>query len=1274
MRNFYLYILIFLGLVLFLPDIKSQDDTLYLEGRIDWLPEVRAITGEYLLNFQNAVNHDDLGMLPVLQISLPFETGFEYDKAVITDEKTETIAINEPGIYPDLDRIIEDYILILQNNYVNKRRLQLLLIMPLKRTGDEMTLERLVSFRVALTKSAVLESPERSSGNTYADHSVLSAGDWYKLSVTRNGIHKITFNDLEAMGIDPGQTDPRKLRIFGNGSGMLEESVALPRTDDLKENTIYVHGEEDGKFDAEDYILFYGESPVLLKYNPFYQKFEHELNFYTDETFYFLTIGPVNGKRISQAEKIDEDPTHTVSSFQDLVYHEKEELNLIKSGQIWYGEVFNTQLEYRFDFDLEHLDTSQPLYLKASLAGRSTKNTEFTLTANEQVLAVVDVPSVVLGSSIYARALTSNYEEFYSPGNEVSIGVTFDKPGTTDIGWLNFIELNFIRKLIFNGGQMNFRDIRAVGPGNIVQFEIQSGLSFLEIWDVSENSEITSLPVEKGQGNYIFKTRLESPREYIAFDRSSFFTPVFVNKVANQDLHSLQPADFVIITYPDFISQATRLADFHRQQDGMSVIIVTPEQIYNEFSSGAQDVSAIRDFMKMLYDRALEGARPGYLLLFGDASFDFKGILPEDNNLVPAYQSRESLKMAASFVTDDYFGCLDEDEGGNGSGTVDIGIGRFPVHTLEQAEQAVDKVLRYASLARENFGPWRNEICFIGDDEDNNIHLNQAEGLTEIADSLGAAFNVSKVYLDAYAQLQTPSGTRYPDVNLAIDKSVNSGSLLVNYTGHGGEIGWASERVLDIPAIQAYKNIFNMPAFVTATCEFSRYDDPGLISAGELVFMNPEGAGIGLFTTTRLAYSQSNYTLNKRFYYEAFRIDSLTGEYPRMGDLIRVSKTPSNQNIKNFVLLGDPALMLAYPKMKVITTEIINENQGRPADTIFALSKVTVKGQIQSPDGNLLSDFNGIVIPSVFDKPVIYRTRGNDPTSKVTDFLVQDKILYKGEVSVIDGEFVFTFIVPKDISYQFGKGKISYYAVDTNTFIDAAGFQGIWVGGSDPLGNTDEDGPDIHLYLNHYEFQSGDITTPSPMLIAQLYDESGINTVGNGIGHDIVAVIDGNYMESIILNDHFSPETDSYQGGEIIYPIGPFENGIHTLTLKAWDVFNNSSEATIEFEINTGKELVISGLQAQPNPLVHQTDFVFRHNKPGVELDVRITIHSLMGQPVHQIEYTSNTETLESVPYSWDGRNSGGNELPSGLYVYVVRVSSDDGFVKELSQKLMICR
>jgi hypothetical protein len=1253
---------------------QGQDFT--ISQRLQWQPSKHLFPGHSLLCFEGAVNYNSLGFLPVYQYTLPDVLNGKVSGTKLTDEVYEPVETDNPAEYPDLDLIGAEPKIIISTFTDRKIQKLSLYLLPLRKAQGKEGFEKLVSFKLSISLSAdQLPGTGRETGlRNYADHSVLRTGDWYRIGVKETGIYKLTYQDLEGMGINPDQVDPRNIRIYGNGSGMLEESNSLPRTDDLMENSIFISGEGDGHFDPSDYILFYGESPVKIKFNPFYLQYEHEVNLYTDRTYYFLTVSNSQGKRIQQGEVVAGEPTQEVYNFQDIAYHEKDSLNLIKSGKMWYGEVFNVQLDYNFPFDLTGIDLSQPLYLKASMAGRSTTSTIFNVYAEGNLIAELDIPSVSLGAQIYAKPITSNYEMFYANDESVNIDISFVKPGSIDIAWLDYIEINYLRHLDFPGGQLSFRDMRPVGSGNIAQYHIQTSIPGVNVWEVIDPGNIREQLITNESGGFAIKSHSDILREFIAFDGTQFYTPEFIEKVENQDLHGLQPVDFIIVTHPLFLEQANRLADFHRQYEGMTVHVVTPQQIYNEFSSGAQDVSAIRDFMKMLYDRAAPGKEPRYLLLFGDASYDYKDRIPEDNNMVPAYESKESLRLTASFVTDDFFGCLDNDEGSNGSGTMDVGVGRFPLQTVGEAEAMVTKSINYMTPLRGNFGQWRNSLCFVGDDSNNNTHLNQAEGLVKIADSLGPVYNINKIYLDAYPQLSSPGGDRYPDANKAIDKSVNDGCLIINYTGHGGEVAWADERVLDIPAIQSYRNIDHLPAFLTATCEFSRYDDPGLVSAGELVFLNPDGAGIGLFTTTRVAFSQSNYALNKRFYYSSFRIDSLTGEYPRMGDLIRLAKTPSNNSIKNFVLLGDPALMLAYPKMKVRTLSIMNEAEGRPADTIHALSRVTVNGQVEDLQGNRLDGFNGILYQSVYDKPVKYKTRGNDYDSQIVDFYIQNKIIYKGETSITGGLFSFTFIVPVDISYQIGEGKISYYAVDTVNLIDASGFTPVLIGGNDSLAAADNQGPEIDMYLNALSFESGDITTVDPLLIAELSDESGINIVGNGIGHDITAVIDGNYQDPILLNDYFTPETDNYQKGEIQFRLGPFANGMHTLTLRAWDVLNNSSEKTIEFQVDAGARLSLSNVHNRPNPYKETTEFRFEHNKPGSLLDVTIMIFSLMGQQVTTLHYTVQNESAESGPLFWNGTDDSGNALPSGLYVYNLVVRSDDGYISSISQKLLHIR
>ncbi|MBW6460795.1 MAG: type IX secretion system sortase PorU [Bacteroidales bacterium] len=1276
MKNSYLHIIITiaLGLLLHLPS-QAQDGG-FFNGNLEWQPPKELIAGEPLLYFERAVNHADFGLLPVFYHRFRQPGQGQLLEISFVEGQWEYQLSEELKSIEEVVMIGEEPLIIVVPETVQKRRYYAIYLLPFRKAGENGDFERLTSFSLSYSwnEEAQAELFSQGAGRSYASHSVLRTGEWSRLSVTQTGIYRLDYQDLIVMGIDPGSIDPRQIRIYGNGAGMLEETNAQPRSDDLVENTIFIYGEEDGIFDETDYILFYGEGPVAIKYNNFFQKFEHEVHFYSDETFYFLTVDQGGGKRIQPGELIFEDPTHEVYHSEDLIYHERDDINLIKSGKIWYGEVFNDQLRYNFSYDLPFAEPEEAIYIKVSLAGRATTATTFNFYANDEFISKIDVPSVTLGSNTYARPLLSNFLTVYPDGNTLEVGIEFEKKGDNDRGWLNYFNLNYLRKLVFDEGHLLFRDTRVAGPGHIARYHLQTQVQYPVVWDVTHRGEIMAQTLQPADYGYSFKARADEIRSYIIFDGTAFLQARFVEKVENQDLHGLPQVDYLIISHPLFLEQANRLADFHRQFSGMTVAVVTPQQVYNEFSSGAQDVTAIRDFAKMFYDRDDEGSGLRYLLLFGDASYDYKGRIQPDHNFVPTYQSRESLNYAGSFVTDDYFGCLDDDEGSNGSGTVDIGIGRLPAHTVEQAEAMVDKILHYASNSLNNFSPWRNEIFLVGDDEDNNIHLNQAEGLAEITQNLGPVYNIKKIYLDAFAQLQTPAGARYPDAYEAITKAVDEGCLIINYTGHGGEIGWAGERVLDIPAIQAFRNLDNLPAFVTATCEFSRYDDPGLTSAGELVLLNPYGGGIALFTTTRLAYSQSNYALNKRFYEAAFILDSISGKYPRMGDLIRLSKTPSNQNIKNFVLLGDPALMLAYPQMKVRTLSVINENAARPADTIHAMSVVTITGQVEDLIGNKLHGFNGLLYPTVLDKPVLYKTRGNDLTSKVQNFYMQDRVLYKGLITVTNGEFSFTFVVPKDISYQMGEGKISYYAVDTNTFLDAHGHDMIWIGGSDSLGIADTKGPDIKLYLNSLSFISGDITTPEPLLIAWLFDESGINTVGNGIGHDIVAVIDNNYQMPIVLNNYYRPLENSYQQGDIQYRLGPFENGTHTLTLKAWDVLNNSSEATISFRVNTGARLMISNVYSYPNPTRVGTWFVFDHNKPGASYDVTIQIFNLMGQQVHNLTYSFSSEGISSDPYYWNGKDSSGNELSSGLYVYHLLVRSDDGYMAEASRKIILAR
>ncbi|MFB1021779.1 MAG: type IX secretion system sortase PorU, partial [Vicingaceae bacterium] len=760
-------------------------------------------------------------------------------------------------------------------------------------------------------------------------------------------------------------------------------------------------------------------------------------------------------------------------------------------------------------------------------------------------------------------------------------------------------------------------------------------------------------------------------REYIAFTETDSIGISGLGQVLNQNLHALPQAEMLIISHHDFLSAANRLADIHRSE-GLKVNVVTPLQIFNEFSSGSQDLIAMRSFIKMFYDRASSvGTPPKYVLMLGDASYMYKDKISGNTNFVPAFQSTNSVDPVNSHVSDDYFGFLDDSEGEwrvPSQDRMDIAIGRFPVQTLQEAEGIVDKIVSYYSA--NAMKDWRNKIVFVGDDEDGVVHMSQANDLSKLVDQKGKDFNTQKIFLDAYQQQATASGARYPEVTSDLVQAVEDGALFLNYTGHGGETGWTAERILGIFEIMNFKNIQNLPVFLTATCEFSRFDDPLRTSGGELLLLNPDGGGIGLMTTTRLVFSSPNYLLNRSFYDQVFE-PRPNGEAMRLGDIFLDVKNFNaySTNSRNFSLLGDPAVRLAIPKERVVTTEI----NGKPiaqADTLNALSTVTISGIIADDAGNKLNNFNGFVYPTVFDKIETKRTLNNDGGG-VFSFETRERRIFKGKATVTSGDFTFTFVVPKDISYSFGNGKISYYAENQQT--DANGYsEDVIIGGSNPNLVQDDQGPQMELYLNDENFVYGGLTDENPRLLLKLKDDQGINTVGSGIGHDIVATVDGNSEKSFILNDFYEAAVDDHTKGAITYPLLALSAGKHTITVKAWDVANNSSEKTIEFTVVKDQEVKIENLVNYPNPFTTNTEFIFQHNQAGVVMDIKLEVFTVSGKLVKSIDQMVVNQGFISKDIRWDGRDDFGDKIGKGVYMYKLKVRSANGSTSEKIEKLVI--
>jgi len=1246
------------------------------EGKIEWFDDVMHRTEveaqKKLLSFKGGGYDVNKDFLPIFSKKVELKNE-EIVRVIILDVQYEDVNDNKSGIYAGEAYVNESINIKYVNGIQKKNHYGFVSFTPVIREPESGKLQRVVSYRISIETRLISE--KNKNNKAFGGGSVLATGDWYKIGVVDDGVYKISYQLLKSLGADIDNLNPNDFKVYGNGGKMLPTLNSDFRVDDLVQNAIQVVGLSDGVFNQNDYVLFYGQSPHSWEYDGI-SKFGHELNKFSDTTFYFLTFSNTgeSAKRIISQNSLAS-PNRIVDDFNAYDYYERDLVNLIKSGDKWFGDVFDVKTDYDFTFNFPNVVQSTPIDIAYSVVARSDINSVFTVSVlGEESTVGLSPVDINTYASTFAR-IKNGAVTAALVNDLVNINISYNKPSSVSLGWLDDIELNARRKLIMHGDQLFFRDLNSVGVGNVSEYRLKGiNGAVSKIWDISDPFNVVEQQYLFSSGIYSFVQKTSDLKEFVAFN-NNFNTQVFPKgRVENQNLHAIEQADMIIVSHPNFVEQAGQLADFHEDEDGLKSVVVTPQQIYNEFSSGSQDIVAIRDFVRMLYEKAGSLKElPKYLLLFGDGSYDNKNRVIGNTNFIPTYQSPESMAVIGSLVSDDYYGLLDQSEGTWGNAElVDIAIGRLPVKNQEEANNVVNKILNYntANSMRE----WRNKFVFIGDDEDGRLHMNQSNQLSNMVDTAYKEYNIDKIFFDAFPQQSTPGGSRYPGVNKAINEVVESGALVVNYTGHGGEVGWAHERVLTIQDVNSWNNTSasGYPLFVTATCEFSRFDDPARTTAGELVLLN-SGGGIGLLTTVRLVYANPNFTLNRTFYEEVFT--PVNGKMPTIGELfMSIKNRPINvgtANNRNFTLLGDPALRLAYPVHDVRTTKINGVNISS-SDTIKSLGKVTIVGEVIDQNGNKLNGFNGVISPVVFDKARQVNTLNNDGEG-VFSFNLQTSKLFKGKVSVVNGDFSYTFVVPKDISYNYGNGKLSYYA--QNQEVDANGYHtDFYIGGTSDDFEADDVGPEIELFMNDENFVFGGITDDSPVLLANISDLHGINMVGNGIGHDIVAVLDDNTDESFVLNDFYEADLNSYQSGKIAFPLSELKEGRHKLTLKVWDVYNNSSEASIEFVVVDSRDIKLERVYNYPNPFTTYTEFWFEHNQPGKQLYAQVQVFTVSGKLVKTIEKHILNEGYRSTSITWDGLDQYGDRIGRGVYVYRLKVRTENFSVAEKYQKLVILR
>ncbi|MFB6342573.1 type IX secretion system sortase PorU [Saccharicrinis sp. FJH62] len=1247
---------------------------------LNWYNTLGQVTKEDsigFLNFEGAQNSDEYGYLPQYYTYVPINQGDfgNVDFSVtLKNQKWEPLPVNTNQQIQGMDfisdsAIIEHYVTMSRGNGALD-----ITVIPLRKNGN--VIEGLKSFTVDIVKQPVvkLKSATLDKTDYFKQSSALATGKWVKVAIKNTGIYKLTYSDINSMGLDPNT-----VKIYGNGGQVLDKFIANYKYDDLNEVAVWVEKGSDGVFNNGDYILFYAVGTYKWTWDDASQQFVQTQHPFSDKAYYFLTSGSGSLKELKTKPDTINDADDEVTTFVDYAVYEPMAENLLDSGDDWYGPKMDEGTTQTVSFSFPTISTNDESKVYVSYVARSLEaRSSVYVNYNDGLLGSLSIPSTV-SSEISIFAYTRDLDKIFTPvSSDINIILQLFSADNSATGWIDFVRVNVVRPLQMIGDELQFRYPYNTGQGKSHRFTVEGASANTVVLDVTDRLNIEKVATSNTNGTISFMDDASSLRNYVALNpKGSFPKPEVIGDVENQNLHAKTGVDMVIVSNKDFLGEgmAQDLYDMHTSE-GLKVLIVTPEQIYNEFSCGQPDVTAIRWFMKMLYDRGTDNEnRLKYLLIFGDGTFDNRPGVDLERNRVITFESDESLHQANTYVTDDYYGILDDAEGSLGnSDKVDIGIGRYPVYTIEEAKAMVAKSKYYNENLNRNM--WKNSVTFVADDGDGNTHMRDANLMADKVMRLHPDMVVDKILLDAYQQVIDASGPSYPDANKALERDLQKGVLLLNYSGHGGITGLTDEKIVTKNMVKALSNLNNLPVWVTATCEFSRFDMKESTSAGEWVLLSQGGGGVSLFTTTRLVFSSSNYTINNNFFDYAFTLDN-SGEPYRLGDICRETKshTGTGANKRKFMLLGDPALRMLQPQLTVKTSSVNgNISFETDNDTIAALESATVSGYIEDLNGDTATFFNGDVYIKVYDKISTITTLMNDAADYINSgpltFKLWDKAIFNGKAKVEDGKFEFEFMIPKEINYMVGSGRIVYYA--TSEDAEAKGYtEEIKIGGFNDNFIADDAGPELSLYLNSTGFTNGASVSSNPLFFADIVDQSGINTSGLGIGHDIMLTLDDDPYQAYILNDYFQPLIGSSEG-QVRYKLSNLDEGEHTLHFRVWDIYNNSSSAELKFVVDKNDKPDITKVTCYPNPAMSYVNFEFDHNRPESVLDIQIDIFSTNGQLINTLSQIAYSADNTSNPLNWDLTDMSGRKVNRGIYFYRVRISQNGKESLGAAQKLIV--
>lgn len=1095
----------------------------------------------------------------------------------------------------------------------------------------------------------------------YAANSVLSEGRWGKISVTESGMYSISRSQLARWGF----SDFDNVKIFGYGGAPISTTLNDAQIDDLPQIPV---------LRLDDRIIFYAQGPTTWRdanmYYITYRQYQHP---YATAGYYFITDrSDIKSTEITSEQIPIPAQATEMSTFTEHIFYEQELFSPGETGNYLLGDDFRYNTSQTFDFTLDGYKPKETISVLTSFGAAVTGSTSslLTFTVNGDELQKSTSDEISALRSEYDNVRTcETVKQFSLEDENLKFGITFTYGGSVSIARLDHITINYVRMLDMNGqSSLQFRT--DADTRNAV-CNLSGTSENTRIWDVTTSH--TPIEVEYATANNDvarFAPSSSGHHEYVAFNEDGQFpTPSFSGMISNQNLHANEIPDMIIISPQEFLEQAERIADMHRQLDTMRVLVVDHSLIFNEFSSGTPDVMAYRKLAKMFFDRGTssDGHKLGYLLLFGRGSYDNRGITQAIiNNPYPRlllWQSDTGANEQISYCSDDIIATLSD-----GSSTtnvhsrgMDIALGRMPVKSVSEASDVVDKLLDY--VTGQDFGSWKNNIVIVADDSDSNAHMIQADScINELNDNGGTDFVVNRLYTDSYPIKDDGSGNKYPDARNKLFKLLDDGALSLIYIGHANPVSWTHEGLLNITDMNnMYLN--HLPMFFTATCEFTRFDADD-VSGGEILFLNPRGGAISLVSTTRVVYIGANGDFAKEFGKHLFERDE-NGNFLRMGDIYTLTKNGINDTNKlRYVYVGDPAMRLAYPTSH-IAIESINgiEPTEETMPEFKARQTITVKGSIYDTKGNKDTSFNGTIYPTLFDAEQTVTTYGNQENDPYMYNERSNKLaITKG--SVQNGEFTFSINIPSEVDFSnYSPALLNLYAYSDNQVEANGSNSNFYIYGYDETVEADTTGPDIRtLFLNSESFADGSDVNESPLLVAEVYDESGISFSTTGIGHQMTILLDNKTTYSDVssyFTPEISPNDSSESGGFVYYPLEDLTEGMHTLRFKVWDTFANSSERTISFNVVNGLKPELYDVYTTSNPASVEANFYLRHNRPDAMITVTLEVFNLMGQLMWSTQQTGRSEMFTSFPITWDLTDNAGRRVQRGIYVYKAGISTD---------------